>query len=84
MSTDLSISPGTEQLPAPLFTPTPQAAIELVSKFRLESERKLSITGVSHRFLPSLLPSRLSQPESITAQETAMAFFCSELMNNPG
>ncbi len=31
MSTELTISPGTEQLPAPLFTPTPQAAKDSIA-----------------------------------------------------
>ena len=33
MSTELTISPGTEQLPAPLFTPTPQAAQRMLEFF---------------------------------------------------
>ena len=33
MSTELTISPGTEQLPASLFTPTPQAARRMLEFF---------------------------------------------------
>ena len=33
MSTELTISPSTEQLPAPLFTPTPQAAKRMLEFF---------------------------------------------------
>ena len=33
MSTELTISPGTEQQPAPLFTPTPQAARRMLEFF---------------------------------------------------
>ena len=33
MSTELTISPSTEQLPAPLFTPTPQAARRMLEFF---------------------------------------------------
>ena len=31
MTTDLSISPSTEQQPAPLFTPTPKAAQDSIA-----------------------------------------------------
>ena len=31
MSAELTISPGTEQHPAPLFTPTPQAAQDSIA-----------------------------------------------------
>ena len=31
MSTELNITPSTEQLPAPLFTPTPQAARDSIA-----------------------------------------------------
>lgn len=53
MSTELTISPGTEQHPAPLFTPTPQAAKRMLEFFTAQinnAHTRRAYMNVTRRF----------------------------------
>lgn len=53
MSTELTISPGREQHPAPLFTPTPQAAKRMLEFFTAQinnAHTRRAYMNVTRRF----------------------------------